>query len=950
MCAHTVERSCVAHRAAERVLALAMETPLRPSVLLLIATLISTLFMGAPAPAFAVDPVTYYVAQSGSPAATPGDGTSCDAPDYVENPAGSDHAAIQAAIDIANSLDTIYICPGTYEIGTTLNLGVDALTLEGDSAATTILDGGAVYVDGEYDSGGTQILTGETVTVSNLTFQNGAAEEGGAIGSDNETTSEITVSNSVFTSNYAGGGGAIAASTVTVNASSFDGNSALMFGGAIGAFTVTVTNSSFDGNNAGSADAPVAFGGAVYAAEATVTASSFNNNSTIGYGGAIISGELTVTTSSFDGNSAAGGGAVMSGTLDVSGSSFTNNSADVISDLPGEFGVFQFLGGAIVVGDFFSDTTTEATVASSHFSGNSATGLGADIWAAEGGTICGVEESSPGDWDHGDPAEGVWESACTAPPSVGTTYFVAQSGSPAATPGEGTSCAAPDYVELPAGSDHAAIQAAIDGAAIGDTIYICPGTYEIGTTLNLGGENIALQGESAATTILDGGAVYVDGSYMSGGTQILRNTLDVIAARLTFQNGRSTHVGGAVSAGNDAIVTASTFVNNSADSGGAVFADNVAIVTASSFTSNRSDSGDPLILSYGGAIFSTSSSSVIASTFTGNSAAESGGAVFSNTTGRSVSTTFTGNSATEAGGAMYAGLPGFLTSSSFLDNGAAPEYDVTIAIVGSGSVVDQGDPLALINCPDHCTELYTEGTSLLASPASVTWSGDDVYCDEATCTFVQAVTTPALTATSTSFDGAEFTITAEFSSSGGGGGNSSSHNLFVTVPRFGTITTPGGFSCAPTSVSCTLVAVQGSTLLLSSTQAGYSLIRWNGCTSVSAGDCLVNLNADTTISATYGSSWTARFIRYSSTLRAGSVATVKRASSRLLSAGSNDVITITAYSKGAKGKAEARMKAIRKALRAAGVTAPIRVAVVVSEDTPAKRAKAVISVVWGLTP
>ena len=149
--------------------------------------------MGAPAPAFAVDPVTYYVAQSGSPAATPGDGTSCDAPDYVENPAGSDHAAIQAAIDIANSLDTIYICPGTYEIGTTLDLGVGALTLEGDSAATTILDGGAVYVDGEYDSGGTRILTGETVTVINLTFQNGAAEAGGAI----------------------------AASTVTVNASSF---------------------------------------------------------------------------------------------------------------------------------------------------------------------------------------------------------------------------------------------------------------------------------------------------------------------------------------------------------------------------------------------------------------------------------------------------------------------------------------------------------------------------------------------------------------------------------------------------------------------------------------------------------------------------------------------------------------------------------------------------------
>jgi hypothetical protein len=46
----------------------------------------------------------------------------------------------------------------------------------------------------------------------------------------------------------------------------------------------------------------------------------------------------------------------------------------------------------------------------------------------------------------------------------------------------------------------------------------------------------------------------------------------------------------------------------------------------------------------------------------------------------------------------------------------------------------------------------------------------------------------------------------------------------------------------------------------------------------------------------------------------------------------------------------ARAKALRRILCAAGVTAPITITTVASSATPAKRTKAVIRVVWGVTP
>jgi predicted outer membrane repeat protein len=114
------------------------------------------------------------------------------------------------------------------------------------------------------------------VNISGLTFANGSAPNGGAIGN----SGTLTVTNSTFSGNSAQGGTA--------------------FGGAIfSQGLLTVTNSTFSGNSAGQ-------GGAILNTNmTTVTNSTFSGNSAGNSGGAILAnGPLTVTDSTFSGNSA----------------------------------------------------------------------------------------------------------------------------------------------------------------------------------------------------------------------------------------------------------------------------------------------------------------------------------------------------------------------------------------------------------------------------------------------------------------------------------------------------------------------------------------------------------------------------------------------------------------------------------------------------------------------
>jgi CSLREA domain-containing protein len=224
------------------------------------------------------------------------------------------------------------IAGGTITLGSQLDV-TDDLTINGSGIT---LDGGSA----------TPIMkvgSIATVTINDLTFQNGS-------------------DNSGF-----GGGAIYNAGTLMITNSTFSGNSATSIGGAISNFdgTLTITTSTFSGNSAGDGGAIMSFGPS---SAAMITSSSFTGNTANSFGGAIssYSGTLTITNSTFSDNTAASNGGAInnSGTLTIANSTFSDNTANNF-------------GGAI-----FTDGTL--TITNSTFSGNSANNLGGTLYHASG--------------------------------------------------------------------------------------------------------------------------------------------------------------------------------------------------------------------------------------------------------------------------------------------------------------------------------------------------------------------------------------------------------------------------------------------------------------------------------------------------------------------------------------------------------------------------------------
>jgi predicted outer membrane repeat protein len=237
--------------------------------------------------------------------------------------------------------------------------------------------------------------------------------------------------------------------------------------------------------------------------------------------------------------------------------------------------------------------------------------------------------------------------------------WVAQRGAASAP---GSSCSNPGYK----GKSNAAIQAAIDDAADNAVIHLCPGRYAITATLEITGIAVTLGGAGAKTTILDGGAtVRKDGTWVSGGVQILDTDDDLIVEELTFQNGLGGY-GGAISAGGAMNIIDSTFTKNSTDGeGGAVYSEGALYVLRSTFTKNSA-------VDYGGAIDAYNTVTIVDSTFTKNHCDGTGGAVW-NTGGDAtiLNSTFTKNSADEDGGALWINRDAFVANSTFTKNRTA---------------------------------------------------------------------------------------------------------------------------------------------------------------------------------------------------------------------------------------------------------------------------------------
>jgi hypothetical protein len=168
--------------------------------------------------------------------------------------------------------------------------------------------------------------------------------------------------------------GGIGGGTLTINDSTFSGDSAtatgvpgLAAGGAIylGSGTLTINNSTFSGNAAAQLDGGFdSGGGAIYALNGgtvTINGSTVSGNSaSAGSGGGIdaLNSALTITGSTFSGNSAGGGGGIYTfqSYLTINNSTFSGNQA-------------------IVTGGGIYDYESILTINNSTFSGNTNGGI-----------------------------------------------------------------------------------------------------------------------------------------------------------------------------------------------------------------------------------------------------------------------------------------------------------------------------------------------------------------------------------------------------------------------------------------------------------------------------------------------------------------------------------------------------------------------------------------------
>lgn len=279
-------------------------------------------------------------------------------------------ANTNAAVDgctAGSGADTINVPAGTYTLSIagqdeddnqTGDLDItDTLILEGEGAATTILDGGAIdrvlHVACEESFPFDPCIGGPSaVTIRGVTVRNGSsASYGGGLLSDaTASSSTITLEDCRFTGNTAatGGGGV------------------LLQGGSSGGSVIR--RCEFDGNTATGGD-----GGALYNVfyGLTIEDCTFTNNSAADWGGAIFTANSSpmVRRTLLSFNSASNGGAI---SVKASFSTIILENVTISANqaIAGD-------GGGIAIGGAFSDG--EVIMSHSTVTGNSATGLGGGV-------------------------------------------------------------------------------------------------------------------------------------------------------------------------------------------------------------------------------------------------------------------------------------------------------------------------------------------------------------------------------------------------------------------------------------------------------------------------------------------------------------------------------------------------------------------------------------------
>jgi len=265
------------------------------------------------------------------------------------DPANPTHGvlSLREAIIEANAAktpDTIVLGTGTYRSAMGEFDITSAMTIEGQGADMTTLDGGGpnrifnvlgtinvTFADMRIRHGGTSQLDGGAIQaltagirVVNCALSDNIGLQGGAI---NDQNGNVTLIGSTVSRNVAqdAGGGIYTGGTLVLNNSVVRVNSTQSDGGGIfDPGTVTLTGSNVSGNQSGTS------GGGIAAGTVNLTSSTVSGNITGAFGGGIsASNAVNLTDSNVTGNFAGtfGGGIHDQATVTLSGSTVSGNSA-----------------------------------------------------------------------------------------------------------------------------------------------------------------------------------------------------------------------------------------------------------------------------------------------------------------------------------------------------------------------------------------------------------------------------------------------------------------------------------------------------------------------------------------------------------------------------------------------------------------------------------------------
>src|ERR1039458_748329 len=172
------------------------------------------------------------------------------------DPGSARVCALRDAITAANTQVAVNGCaagtgtaPITFSVSGTITLSSALPAIANASTGSLTIDGSGQTIAG---AGAYQVLvvdSGTTLTLNNLTIENGSSASGGGV----YNGGTLTVTNTTFSDNSAslGGGGIYNGGTLIVTNSTVSSNSASYYGGGIyNGGTLIVTNSTFSGNSA----------------------------------------------------------------------------------------------------------------------------------------------------------------------------------------------------------------------------------------------------------------------------------------------------------------------------------------------------------------------------------------------------------------------------------------------------------------------------------------------------------------------------------------------------------------------------------------------------------------------------------------------------------------------------------------------------------------------------